>query len=82
MGAGQVFQNSFQMAGDTVMPLLITLVSLWVVGIPLAYVLTQFTGLGEFGVAWATVIAMMICGGAYVPYFLSDRWLRIKMFAQ
>ncbi len=80
MGAGQVFQNSFQMAGDTVTPLLITLVSLWVVGIPLAYVLTQFTGLGEFGVAWATVIAMMIRGGAYVPYFLSDRWLKVKMF--
>ena len=40
MGAGQVFQNSFQMAGDTIAPLIITLISLWGVGIPLAYVFT------------------------------------------
>ena len=82
MGLGQVFQNSFQMAGDTVTPMLITLVSLWVVEIPLAYVLSEFTGLGQFGIAWAVVIAMTLRSLAYVPYFYWGRWLRIEMFAQ
>ena len=80
MGWGQVAQNSFQMAGDTLFPMLITLGSLWVIGIPLAYVLSEFTGLGQFGIAWATVIAMTIRAGAYIPYFYWGRWLRIAMF--
>ena len=82
MGLGQVFQNSFQMAGDTLTPMLITLVSLWMVEIPLAYWLSEYTGLGQFGIAWAVVIAMTLRSLAYVPYFYWGRWLRIEMFAQ
>lgn len=82
MGAGQVFQNSFQMAGDTLAPLLITLISLWGIGIPLAYVLSEFTSLGQFGVAWAVVISMIIRTVAYIPYFYWGRWLTIRMFNQ
>jgi putative MATE family efflux protein len=82
MGLGQVFQNSFQMAGDTLFPMLITLLSLWGVGIPLAYVLTEYTELGQFGVAWAVVISMVLRAGAYVPYFYWGRWLRIALFSQ
>ena len=82
MGLGQVFQNSFQMAGDTLTPMLITLVSLWGVEIPLAYVLSEYTALGQFGIAWAVVIAMILRSLAYVPYFYWGRWLRIEMFDQ
>ncbi|MQF48912.1 MATE family efflux transporter [SAR202 cluster bacterium AC-647-N09_OGT_505m] len=82
MGWGQVLQNSFQMAGDTLFPMLITLGSLWIIGIPLAYALTEHTGLGQFGIAWATVIAMLIRAGAYIPYFYWGRWLRISMFSE
>jgi len=82
MGAGQVFQNSFQMAGDTLTPLLVTLISLWGIGIPLAYILSEFTSLGQFGVAWAVVISMIIRTVAYIPYFYWGRWLTIKMFDQ
>ena len=82
MGAGQVFQNSFQMAGDTIAPLLITFVSLWGVGIPLAYALSSFTSLGEFGIAWAVVISMILRAVAYIPYFYWGRWLRVRIFTQ
>ena len=82
MGLGQVFQNSFQMAGDTLAPLVITLVSLWGIGIPLAYVLSEYTGLGQYGIAWAVVISMVIRALAYIPYFYWGRWLRVAMFTQ
>lgn len=80
MGVAQVFQNSFQTAGDTTTPMLITLVSLWIIEIPLAYVLSQYTGLGQFGIAWAIFLAMIIRAVAYIPVFFWGRWLRIKMF--
>ena len=82
MGAGQVFQNSLQMVGDTFTPLLITLFSLWGIGIPLAYILSEFTSLGQFGIAWAVVISMIIRTVAYIPYFYWGRWLTIKIFDQ
>ena len=80
MGIGQVAQNSFQMAGDTLAPMLVTLSTLWGVEIPLAYMLSQFTELGQFGIAWAVVVAMILRPIIYVPYFYWGRWLRVKMF--
>lgn len=82
MGLGQVAQNSFQMAGDTLTPMLITLGSLWGVEIPLAYLLSEFTWLGQFGIAWAVVVAMILRSLAYIPYFYSGRWMKVKMFEQ
>jgi putative MATE family efflux protein len=82
MGVGQVAQNSFQMAGDTMTPMLITLGALWGVEIPLSYVLSNFTWLGQFGIAWAIVVAMILRTIVYVPYFYWGRWLRISMFDQ
>ena len=82
MGMGQVFQNSFQMAGDTLAALLITLGSLWGIGIPLAYALSHYTSLGQYGIAWAVVISMVIRALAYIPYFYWGRWLRVAMFTQ
>jgi len=80
MGIGQVAQNSFQMAGDTFAPMLVTLGTLWGVEIPLAYMLSQFTEMGQFGIAWAIVVAMILRPIVYVPYFYWGRWLRLKMF--
>ena len=82
MGIGQVAQNSFQMAGDTVGPMLITLGTLWGIEIPLAYLLSTFTWLGQFGIGWAVVVAMTLRSLVYIPYFYSGRWLRVKMFEQ
>ena len=80
MGVGQVAQNSFQMAGDTLSPMLITLGALWGVEIPLAYVLSEYTELGQFGIAWAIVVAVTLRSLVYIPYFYWGRWLRVRMF--
>ncbi|MBF8266978.1 MAG: efflux family protein [Dehalococcoidia bacterium] len=80
MGVTNVAVQSFQGAGDTLAPMLITLVALWCVEIPLAYALSQFTGLGQFGIAWATVAAQVLRALAFIPYFYSGRWLKVTMF--
>lgn len=79
MAPSFVFQHSFNIAGDTIGPLLITLIGFWGFQIPLAWLLPRFTGLGQFGIAWAIMISMVIRLLLFIPYTRSGRWLRVKV---
>jgi len=76
MGIGQVAMQSFQTAGDTLVPMLVTLFSMYAVEVPLALALTAWTDLGQFGVAWAIVIAMLVRPMIYIPYFFWGPWTK------
>jgi putative MATE family efflux protein len=80
MGSGNVFMQSFQTAGATVYPMIVTLIALWVVELPLAYLLSDPLGMGQYGIAWAVTIAMLVRPFFHVPYFLSGRWMKAKVF--
>jgi putative MATE family efflux protein len=80
MGAGQVMLQSFMTAGATIFPAAVTLIVIWGVEVPLAYLLSEPLGLGQYGIAWATAIATASRLLFYVPYYLSGRWLRVRMF--
>lgn len=95
LGAGQVFAQSFNTAGATVIPMMVSLVSFWFIEVPLAIMLAGTAipiGLfgmtvtlptlahwGQFGIAWAITIAMLIRLLAFVPFFLGDAWLRKRV---
>ncbi|MFC2007699.1 MATE family efflux transporter [Chloroflexota bacterium] len=70
----QILQLCLGGAGDTLPPMLITLLSLWVVLMPLAFFLSRFTDLGVYGVRWAMVIGIITGVIAYVTYFRMGRW--------
>ncbi|MEG1380812.1 MAG: MATE family efflux transporter [Ruthenibacterium sp.] len=59
-------------AGDTTVPLLSSILSLWLARVPAAYVLAHFFGANNmhfcFAIGW--VLGLAIC----VPYYLSGRW--------
>lgn len=59
-------------AGDTLIPMFITLFSLWIIRIPVAYFLSD--RIGETGIWWAVPIAWF--AGTVVSYFyyLSGQW--------
>jgi putative MATE family efflux protein len=78
LGIGQVFQQSYNTAGDTMVPMLVTLVSLWLVQQPLALVLPD-AGLGHYGIAWAVVAAVFVRLLIYAPYYFTNRWLRVSI---
>jgi putative MATE family efflux protein len=82
IGVGMVASHSFQTAGATIFVMLVTLGTMWGIEIPLAVVLSRYTELGAYGLAWAMVVSMIARPILYVPYFLSGRWLRVRMFAQ
>jgi len=62
--------------GDTMPPLIISLIGMWVIQLPLAYFLSKSTGFGVYGVRWATVTGTVFRAIAYVTYFLAGRWKR------
>ena len=78
LGIGQVYQQSYNTAGDTVIPMIVTLVSIWLVQQPLAFVLPGL-GLDQYGIAWAVVAAVFVRIVIYVPYYFTNRWLRVDL---
>ena len=79
MGSAMVFQQSFNVAGDTVGPMVISLASQWLVEIPGAFVLSLYTPLLQFGISLAMAVAMFIRLGLYLVYFVRGRWLRAEV---
>ena len=79
MGVGVVFQQAFNVAGDTVTVMVVTLVALVAIELPMAWLLSYPLGIGPLGTAWANVIGMVIRAALYVPVFFWGRWLRIKV---
>jgi len=65
--------------GDTMVTMLVTLLTMWLIQVPLAYVLPNFTRLGVYGVQWAIVAALIMRAAIYFVYFRSGRWKRKKV---
>ncbi len=79
MGFGAVLQNCITSAGDTVVPLIISLVSGWLIQLPLAWWLPNVGNLGVLGVRWAAVIPMILTSGVYLVYFKTGRWKKKRV---
>jgi Na+-driven multidrug efflux pump len=89
-GLGTVFVQAINTAGDTIVPMIVTLTTIWFVQQPFAVLLSgydwHFLGIGlpftnvfemeSLGVAWAMVIAQAVRLLFYYPYYLTDRWTR------
>ncbi len=78
MGMGMVFMQSYNTAGDTFVPMIVTLVSIWGVQQPAAVLLPDL-GLNELGIAWAVVLGLAVRLAIYIPYFFYGRWLRVRL---
>ncbi|MFO8087084.1 MAG: MATE family efflux transporter [Bacteroidales bacterium] len=64
-------------AGDTITSMIITLFSLWLLRIPLSYMLSrESTGLGSDGIWWGIPIAWLFGFLASYIYYRSGRWKR------
>jgi len=59
-------------AGDTLIPMFITLFALWIIRIPLAYILAP--KIGEMGIWWAIPIGWFFGMSLSYIYYLTGRW--------
>jgi putative MATE family efflux protein len=79
MGLNTALQNCAAGAGDTLPNALISFGMIWVVQIPLTYLLANHTSLGVNGIRWAMGISVLAGAMAYYLYFRSGRWKRKKV---
>jgi len=75
--AGLMF--SLSGAGDTLPPMFFSGLSMWVVPLPLAFLLPRVTNLGVYGVRWAMVAGTAAGTVAHIIYFRLGRWKRKKV---
>ena len=73
-GITATLQQCISGAGDTFMPMAIMLVNMWLVQVPLAYLLPRVSGLGVYGVRWAVVAGAATAAAAYIIYFRMGKW--------
>ncbi|MFC2021532.1 MATE family efflux transporter [Chloroflexota bacterium] len=75
----QVLMQCLNGVGDTMIPMLTTLTSMWGVQMPLAYLLPRVTGLGVYGVRWGIVVGNVVRAVIYSTYFKAGRWKRKRV---
>ncbi|MFC2071490.1 MATE family efflux transporter [Chloroflexota bacterium] len=79
LGFTSVLQQVISVAGDTIPPMLISLAMIWLVQLPLAFLLPRVTELGVYGVRWAIVAGLVVGAVACITYFRLGRWKRKKV---
>ncbi|QED36470.1 MATE family efflux transporter [Antarcticibacterium arcticum] len=79
LGVQQVMNGTFNGAGFTKASMLISILSLWVVRFPLAYVLSYNTPLSYEGIWWAFPISNLIAAIVAFIYFKMGYW-KMRVF--
>ncbi|MFC2056669.1 MATE family efflux transporter [Chloroflexota bacterium] len=79
IGFIRILEQAISGAGDTMPPMLISLAMIWLVQLPLAFLLPRVTELGVYGVRWAIVAGTLVGAVAYITYFRLGRWKRKRI---
>jgi len=78
-GLEMVLMNCLNNIGETVIPLVAEVSTIWVLQMPLAYFLPGMTHLGVYAVRLSVVISDFIRAIVYAFYFRSRRWQRKRI---
>jgi len=76
LGVAAVLTDCLNGVGDTMVPMLASLITMWSTQVPMAYFLPKYTGIGVYGVRWAMVTALAMRAITYIIYFKLGRWKR------
>ncbi|SPJ33493.1 Multidrug export protein MepA [Kushneria phyllosphaerae] len=82
IGAQMALTGVFRAAGQTVVAMLLALVSQWVLQFPLAFILSRDTVLGVDGIWWAFPITNMITALISLMVFMRGHWQKGRLAEQ
>ncbi len=71
--------QAFNGAGDTYTPTLITFCVMWLVQIPMAYIVSVMLGYGSVGVYAAIVVSNLLASIITITVFRKGRWKQVKV---
>ena len=74
-----ILGSAMEGAGETVPPMVITVITLWGVQIPLAIILSKFLQWGTCGIWWAITITTVVNGSLIFGWFKRGRWKQKKL---
>jgi Na+-driven multidrug efflux pump len=78
-GYGMVMASAFNGAGDTWTPTKLNIICFWVLQIPLAWALSQWTGWNELGVFFAITFSESILAVLAMMIFRQGKWKAVKV---
>ncbi len=87
VGVQQVLSGAFRGSGNTLTSMTLSLISLWLLRLPIAYVLSKYTGLSELGIWIAFPVANVIGFTISIIWFTRGSWKHkqitkgLKMFS-
>lgn len=79
VGLAIVFSRCLEGAGETVPPMVFTIVTLWGLQVPLAFWLSRTMEPAYLGVWWAIAAAFTVHGLLVTGWFLTGRWQKKKV---
>lgn len=79
IGAQFALTGVFRASGNMVVNMMLTIVSLWVLQFPLAYVLSKHTSLGAEGVYWSTPIASVVITLLAAGIYVHGGWRKKRL---
>ncbi len=74
IGVQMSLNGAFRGSGNTMIPLVLSIVSLWVLRFPLAYLLSKHTVLAELGIWIAFPVANVIAAVITIAWFAKGTW--------
>ena len=74
-----VLMNCLNSVGDTLVSMIIDIVTMWGIRVPLAIFIPRITTLGVYGIRWALVADTVSSAIVFVVYFLLGRWKHKKV---
>ncbi len=73
-GFTMVLSQVLNGVGDTLPVMLFALLGMWLVQVPLGFLLSRYTDLGVAGVWWGMVAGVIVRAIAYLFYFRAGKW--------
>ncbi|MEJ2634453.1 MAG: MATE family efflux transporter [Calditrichia bacterium] len=79
IGIQQVLNGAFRGSGNTLVTMVLSIVSLWVLRFPLAYILSEHTHLASKGIWWAFPVTNVLAAVITIAWFMKGSWKQKKI---
>jgi putative MATE family efflux protein len=82
LGVQMSLSGVFRASGNMMVPLLFSVVSLWVFQFPIAYILSKHTALGALGIWWAFPISYIFTALIAIVWFMKGDWKHKRLIGE